>query len=127
MSKNMSEELKKFLYAKRDYSHLLVHFTKSDVDFPAKDILSAILDECTLRAYNPWCIWYKDLNETSNANLRDKFKVICFTETPMDQIRVILEPLRGRLYKPEPYGLVFEKEYIRKKKGNSVFYVAASR
>lgn len=119
----MSKELNKFLYDKHDYSHLLVHFTKSDEPFPAKEILSMILDEHTLKAYNPWCIWYKDLNKPENAVLREKFKVVCFTETPMDQIGIILRKLPGRLYQPEPYGLVFEKEYIRIEQGNPVFYV----
>jgi hypothetical protein len=41
----------------------------------------------------------------------------------MDQIGTILKPLPKRLYQPEPYGLVFEKEYIRAKEGNPVFYI----
>jgi hypothetical protein len=117
-------DISEFLYNKRDYSHLLVHLTKrSNEEFSAKEILSFILDEHILRAYNAWCIWNKDLNESNNAVLREKFKVVCFTETPIDQIGIILKPLSGRLYQPEPYGLVFEKEYIRTKEGNPVFYV----
>jgi hypothetical protein len=49
--------------------------------------------------------------------------VACFTETPIDQVEILLSKVIGRKFEPEPYGLVFEKKYIRKSGGNQVFYV----
>jgi hypothetical protein len=49
--------------------------------------------------------------------------VVCFTETPIDQIGVLLHKVSGRNFKPDPYGLVFKKEYIRQQGGNPVFYI----
>lgn len=120
-----------FLDNKRDYSPFLVHLTRDGVDesgipcVPAKEVLDCILAERTLRAYNTYCLFNKDL-ESQTDSLRDKFKVVCFTETPIDQIDMLLKPVYGRDIIFKPYGLVFKKEYIRQQGGNSVFYVAGS-
>lgn len=50
--------------------------------------------------------------------------MVCFTETPVDQIEALVQPLIGRAKQLEPYGLVFKKDYIRQQEGNPVFYVA---
>ncbi len=118
-----------FLDKKLDYSPLLVHLTKDDFDsdgefiIPAKDVLDMILDEKTLRAYNSLCL-FNDGLESVSEYLRKKFRVVCFTETPLDQIDILLQEVQGPRIKLEPYGLVFEKGYIRKQHGNPVFYVA---
>jgi hypothetical protein len=121
---NMVEQLyiDEFLDKKRDYSPLLVHLTKDDDEFHAKDVLNIILNENILRAYNHYCYFSKALDETKSAPLQNEFRVVCFTETPIDQINVLLMELSGRNFKPKPYGLVFKKAYIREKGGNPVFY-----
>jgi len=123
MNANKLISLEEFLDKKRDFSYLLVHLTRSDEFFSAKEILRAMLNERTLRAYNPFCIYKNDLEKPQNALLREEFKVVCFTETPIDQIDALLQTLDGRQNQPEPYGLVFKKKYIREKGGNPVFYV----
>jgi len=126
MNKLLKEEL---LDKKQDYSPFLVHLTRDGIDelgdiaVPAKDVLTQILDENTLRAYNyTYCYFGPNLKQQSSP-LQDKFKVVCFTETPLDQIDVLLTDVIERDFKLEPYGLVFEKRYIREKGGNPVFYV----
>ena len=52
----------------------------------------------------------------------EDFKVVCFTETPIDQIGLLLSEVYGRRNQPEPYGIIFDKEFIRSKGGNPVFY-----
>ncbi len=118
---------------KRDYSPLLVHLTKDGVDptgepcVSAKEVLECILDEKTLRACNYYCLFNSDL-ESQSSSLQDLFKVVCFTETPIDQINVLLMEVWGRNFRPKPYGLVFKKDYIRQQEqgGNPVFYVAGN-
>ncbi len=123
----MGEELSKeeFLEKKKDFSPFLVHLAKDDDDnmMYAKDALDMILNQKTLKAYNHYCYFSPALTNSQNVSLQDKFKVACFTETPIGQIDVLLNTVSGRNFKPEPYGLVFEKEYIREKGGNPVFYV----
>ena len=115
-----------FLDEKRDYSDLLVHLTRESEERSAKEILMTILDERTLRAFNHFCIFDKNLKSTSCDILntyKSKFNVVCFTETPVDQIEAVVQPLIGRAKQLEPYGLVFKKDYIRQQEGNPVFYV----
>jgi len=127
----MDEELstEEFLDKKRDYSPFLVHLTKDYTDeavnifMPAKEVLEQILDDKTLLAVNyKYCYFGPNL-ESRSSSLQNKFKVVCFTETPLDQIDVLLNKVIGRNFEPKPYGLVFEKKYIREKGGNPVFYV----
>ena len=118
-----------FLDKKRDFSPLLVHLTKDDFDYDgefvisAKDVLDTILSEQTLRAFNHFCLFSPNLTESQNISLQDKFKVVCFTETPIDQIDVLISKVSGRNFEPKPYGLVFKKDYIRQQGGNPVFYI----
>lgn len=120
--------LEEFLESKTDYSSYLVHLTKDDFDYAgeflisAKDVLDTILSETTLKAFNHFCLFSPNLEESQDVSLEDEFKVICFTETPIDQIDVFLTEVSGRNFKPKPYGLVFKKEYIRQQGGNPVFY-----
>mgnify|MGYP001062315342 CR=1 FL=1 len=123
--------LDEFLDEKRDYSPLLVHLTRDGIDafgdpcVSAKEVLECILDEKTLKAFNYYCLFNSDL-ESQSSSSQDLFKVACFTETPIDQINVLLMEVNGRNFKPKPYGLVFKKDYIRQQEGNPVFYVAGS-
>ena len=118
----------KFLDMKRDYSPFLVHLTRDGLDqfgdfaVSAQEVLEYILDEKILRACNHYCI-FKDDIESLDEELQNKFKVVCFTETPIDLIEILLERVQGRSTLLEPYGLVFKKDYIRNKGGNPVFYI----
>lgn len=126
MDNEISRE--EFLNKKRDYSPFLVHLTKEAIDTlgepcaSAKDVLDEILRVKTLKAFNHFFLYSRNL-DSQDASLVEKFKVVCFTETPLNQIDVLLHRVCGRNFKPDPYGLVFKKEYIREKGGNPVFYV----
>jgi hypothetical protein len=115
--------LDEFLEKKHDFSPFLVHLTRDSDEVPARDVLKTILDENTLRAYNHFCYFSTALKKSENVPLESKFRVVCFTETPIGQIDVLLIPVAERKFKPEHYGLVFKKSYIREKGGNPVFYV----
>jgi hypothetical protein len=116
-----------FLDKKKDYSPLLVHLTRegeiNGVAMTARYRLNSILSDKTLKAFNyKYCLFCSKLNSLSES-MQDKFKVVCFTETPLDQIDILLTQVYGRNITFAPYGLVFKKEYIRQMGGNPVFYV----
>lgn len=114
-----------FFKRKRDFSPLLVHLTKDDEGSgkSAKEILEKILKDKKLVAANYYCLFESDLDKPDIASHRETFKVVCFTETPIDLIDVLLMDLEGRYrFKPKPFGLVFTKDFIRERGGNSVFY-----
>lgn len=123
-----------FLDKKLDYSPFLIHLTRdslynfhnggNDV-IPAREVLDTILKEHTLKAQNYFCLFErKGVNpiDSLDETTKSMFKVVCFTETPIGQIEVLLKNVEGRTKKFEPYGLVFTKDYIREKVGNPVFY-----
>ncbi len=125
----MLEPLSKeeFLDKKRDYAPLLVHLTKDKKGengnpIPAMQVLDSILAEKKLRAFNPYCIFNSKL-QSLESDLRKKFNVVCFTETPIDQIGLLLQPVQGRGFLLKAYGLVFKKKDIRMCEGNPVLYV----
>ena len=125
---NMQDSIKsraEFLDKKRDYSPLLVHLTRKDGLYTAKEVLECILDEHTLRAYSYYCLFQEEINSLEDT-IKNEFKIVCFTETPIDQIEVLLERVQGRNIILEPYGLVFKKDYIRQNKGNPVFYISGN-
>ena len=122
--------LNEFLDKKQDYSPFLVHLTKDSPDIfgggsvPAKDVFDAIMRERKLKAFNYHCLFGKDLdNRKGTQHIVDRFKVVCFTETPIDQIGILLREVLGRRFQPKPYGLIFKKDYIREKGGNHVLYL----
>ncbi len=128
---NMAITREEFLNKKRDYSPLLVHLTKAadeistdgeEIHIPAYTVLEWILKEKTLIAFHYFCLFNSDLDSPNNP-FKDLFRVACFTETPIDQIDILVNQVYGRGCKFEPYGLVFTKDYIREKEGNPVFYV----
>ena len=127
MDKELS--IDEFLAKKTDFSPFLVHLTKDGIDelgnpcVSAREVLECILDERTLKAVNHFCYFSEALKNSQIVSLQDKFRVVCFTETPIGQIDVLLNKVSGRNFRPEPYGLIFKKRYIRKEGGNPVFYV----
>lgn len=114
-----------FLDDKADYSHLLAHLTRSNPKMTAKEVLSQILDEGLLVAFNAFCICRYDFYQEEDADLRNMLRVVCFTETPLEQIKLLLKNVYGREHQPDPYGLVFTKSFIREKGGNPVFYISS--
>jgi len=124
MSNEESVTREQFLADKIDYSDFLVHLTRKSGQLTAQQILLKILANHSLKASRPYCVCIKnDLNGIENACLRRQLSVVCFTETPLDHIKILFKNLKGRLHQPEPYGLVFTKKYIREQGGNPVFYM----
>jgi len=118
-----------FFKRKRDFSPFLVHLTKDKGQgnrvVKARMILKQILEQCMLKASNYYCLFNADLDEPDNASLRDKFKVVCFTETPIDLLDVLLLEVEGRyIFRPKPYGLIFKKDFIREREGSPAIYAS---
>jgi hypothetical protein len=115
------------LNKKRDYSPFLVHLTREQFDdsgievVSAREVLEYILQDKKLIASKYFCLFKENIDTLSDEG-KNRFKVVCFTETPIDQIEILLEEVQGRSVKFRPYGLIFTKEYIREKEGNPVFY-----
>ncbi len=109
--------------ARSDFSNFIVHLTKGNK--AAKNLIN-ILKQQTIEAKKVHCVFgpkiiSKQLGFTSK--LRNAFKTVCFTETPIDQIQKLTEEMPERNIKLKPYGLVFSRDYLLEKGANPAFYL----
>jgi len=114
---NITITREELLNKKRDYSPLLVHLTRENPADSVEEVLETILVEHTLRACNYYCLFDDKIDSLDDAT-KDKFKVVCFTETPIDQIDILLERVQGKSTILEPYGLVCEIPCARERRAS---------
>ncbi len=53
---------------------------------------------------------------------RDWLRSVCFTETPLDHVHLLMQTIQGRQLHFEPYGLAYRESIIRRVNGNPIFY-----
>lgn len=131
---NRADIIKKVYQDRTDLSTFLVHLTKSlDEGVTAKEAFDSILGAPhKIIAKNPVGLFCNHPNDKNFSDLLQKncfndfLKVICFTETPLDQIKHFI----GKDFHREnntinysEYGFVFTREFIQQKGGNPCFYV----
>jgi len=63
-----------------------------------------------------------DLKANTPDNL-DTQKVVCFTETPLEHVRLLTEEIQGRRFKFGPYGIAITKRSARIWDVNPVWYL----
>src|SRR4051794_21177421 len=94
---------------RRDISPFFIHLTRdSRKTFPshggtAEENFLSILDDKKIRAYRPHGLYGKKIPLEHRA----RFKATCFTETPLEEIKYLIEPMPGRSYELDSYGFVF--------------------
>jgi hypothetical protein len=106
-----------------DYSRFITHLTRDDFDnaggASARENFERILDERTILAVNPHCLYHKRLNDTG----RRLFRVACFTETPLDQLHHLVGHVPGRRVELAAYGFVFRRPFVMEKGAQEVTYI----
>ena len=112
-------EIAHLLNRRTDLSTFLVHLTKGD---DPKATLLTMLSDYRLVATN--AMGWAKLEATSLGPDAEKSqKVVCFSETPLDQIYTMSADIARRQVKLKPYGLAFTKMVARRKGTNPVWYV----
>jgi hypothetical protein len=107
-----------------DFSRFLVHLTRKTGGFEAEENLISILRQQKLEARNFHCLFAPKLKiRNLTPVLRNAFKTVCFTETPLDQIHKMTSESYPRRIKLRPYGLVFSRRTLIEKGGNPAVYV----
>ncbi len=96
------------------------------MDFPitgatARKNFGSILSRSTIKAKGIYCLHRRQIKQLDPKTQR-KFKVSCFTETPLDQIKHLIA-IPGRSINFEPYGFVFKKSFILEKGGQPTAYI----
>jgi hypothetical protein len=118
--------IKELLARRSDLGTFLVHLTREYPDgTPAKENLKSILNDKVIEARNPYGAAISRLKEwkaETPANLATQ-KVVCFTETPLEHVRLLTEKIQGRRFKFEPYGIAITKRAARLWGVNPVWYL----
>lgn len=107
-----------------DFSRFLVHLSREYDGKTAKNNLISILKSKSIYSRNPHCLFHRKINQIGFSQvLRRKFNTVCFTEVPLNQIRLITGNIKGRRIQLQPYGLVFWKQGLLDDGANPAVYV----
>lgn len=120
MQTNISDVLSR----RSDLSTFLVHLTRADGNRTASQNLESILRTKRLEARTAmgWCVNAEGLTQQDVHTQR----VVCFSETPLDQAHSLFADIAGRRVNMEPYGVAFTKVTARRRGVNPVWYVDKS-
>lgn len=110
------------LVARRsDLGTFLVHLTRDGDDQTARERFERILIDETLRArsmFGP----AKDLLEDEGFDLASQ-RCVCFTETPLEHIHLLLADIENRECRFRPYGIAMTKKVGRQEGINPIWYL----
>lgn len=118
MGQRAEVEIGDVLSRRSDLSTFLVHLTKGD---DPKGTLTTILSDQRLRATTAMG-WANRQATTLGPSAERSQKVVCFSETPLDQIHTMAADIARRQVKLKPYGLAFTKMVARRKGTSPVWY-----
>jgi hypothetical protein len=118
-------KVEEVLARRTDLSTFLVHLCRNGNDehgrgITAKQRLESILRDESLRAVNPFGAAVDRLNRKESL---DSQRCVCFTETPLEHVALLLEDIDGRDCQFAPYGVAITKKQGRKEGLNPVWYV----
>jgi hypothetical protein len=105
----------------------MVHLTRDDrEDFkdggrPRRNLLD-ILKSKKIIASTAHCFFNNRL-KSLEEKIADKFSVACFTETPLNQLHLLVQKIPNRRIKLEPYGIVFTRDFIVRAGGQPALYI----
>ncbi len=107
-----------------DISKFVVHLTRKLGNSSAIQNLISILDDRKIEARKAHCLFSPLFSQMKFTNvLKAKFKTVCFTETPLNQISPLCRKIPGRQIELQPYGLVFQREHLLESGGSPAFYI----
>jgi hypothetical protein len=114
-------EAREVIARRSDLSTFLVHLTRTSGAKSAPDRLRAILETGQLDAASMFGMAKKKLEE--EFLVLDSQKCVCFTETPLEYVHLLLHPLENRQVELAPYGIAFPKKLGRAQGVNPVWYL----
>lgn len=107
-----------------DISRFVVHLTRNYKGESPRNNLINILEDRVIEARTAHCLFsplFKSLQFTKV--LKGRFKTVCFTETPLNQIGRLCVLIPGRQIRLQPYGLVFYKSTVLERGGSPAIYI----
>jgi hypothetical protein len=115
------------LSGREDVSRFMVHLSRDDRnDYSdgnsARGNLLNILRERHIRALSPHSLFNPRI-EKLPKKIRHSFDTACFTETPLNQLHLLVRDIPGRSIKLAPYGICFTKDFIVASGGQPAIYI----
>ena len=111
---------------REDISRFLVHLTRNYEGSSSKSNLINILQYKTLSARNAHCLVMHKIRRMGFSEvLKKKFNTVCFTETPLTQIKQLVSEIKGRKIQLKPYGLIFWKDDLFERGSSPAVYINA--
>ena len=110
---------------RRDFSKYLVHLTRDLPESGARENLLSIFSSCTIEARSPFGVAIKRL-ERAGCDTESALAsqcVCCFSETPLEDLGGLVDPGVWRQFGFQPYGVVFERDFMLGKGANPVWYL----
>jgi len=109
------------LNRRADLSTFVVHLTRDNEMATAGQNLESIIRDQQLRAGRAMG-WGQGVPEIAGQTQ----KVVCFSETPLEQLCWLFANIASRQVRLSPYGLAFTKVVSRRRGANPVWYVDQS-
>lgn len=114
-------DIRRLVARRTDLSTFLVHLTRSSGGQQAADRLESILRAEVIEARTMFGA-AKGALEGRGIQLASQ-KCVCFTETPLEYMHLLIEPIDGRAIQFERYGIAFTKKVGRQWGVNPVWYL----
>lgn len=115
-------KIEEILAQRTDLSQFLVHLTRAKDDGQAIDNLISILREHTIKAFNPFGMAVTKLEKNNSVNIETQ-KTVCFSETPLEHVKLLTGKIEGRICNFSPYGIAIKRKEGRKAGVNPVWYI----
>lgn len=111
---------------REDLSRFLVHLTRDYDGEKAHSNLFSILTDKTIFARNAHClVMHKIKKMGCSPVLQNEFNTVCFTETPLTQIKRLLATDENHKIRLKPYGLIFWKTRLFEMGASPAVYINA--
>jgi hypothetical protein len=115
-------EIRTILHRRTDLSTFVVHLTRRrDPGYSAQDALVDIARSGRLEARRSMG-WAKTQDDPGDGTKQSQ-RVVCFSETPLEHINLMVGAIQGRAIAMEPYGLALPKLKARKLGINPIWYI----
>jgi len=117
----VSLSIREVLNRRTDLSTFIVHLTRDSGGGTARQALDSIISSRKLRARTPMG-WAKDEDDPKDRKKQTQ-RVVCFSETPLEHIYLLVTEIEGRSTRLQPYGLAFTKLVARRMGINPIWYI----
>lgn len=117
----MPQKIEEILSFRTDLSTFLVHLTRKYGGRSAKENLLQIISDWRLIAGEPQGPATSRLRQAGLSN--DDQRVVCFTETPLEYVKLLSNEVEGRKCQFSKYGIVITKKQGRGRGLNPIWYL----